>query len=126
MSGPQRLLVVVEDDGATRRVLESQFSRRGWEVRPVSGVAEAIGLLDGGTVPDALILDLVLPDGDGESVLHKVRQAGLEVPVVVCTGIINDDRLYRVRGMAPDLILSKPIDVDTLYRLLDSWSRPPK
>lgn len=45
-------------------------------MRSAAGVAEVLALLSGGPAPNGLILDLMLPDGDGEEVLRRVPDVG--------------------------------------------------
>ena len=78
--------MIVEDDAATLRALGSAFSRKGWDVCTAATVAEALALLERSPAPDFLILDLMLPDGGGEVILRRVKQAGLASHVIICTG----------------------------------------
>ncbi len=64
-------LLVVEDDPMSQRAWNAIFTRRGWDVAVAGSVAEALDAL--ATAPDYLILDLLLPDGDGEVILRKGR-----------------------------------------------------
>src|SRR4051812_484712 len=64
-------LLVVEDDPTTSLALKVLFTRRGWEVAVASSVAEGLVLVD--QLPACIILDVMLPDGDGTAILRKVR-----------------------------------------------------
>lgn len=116
-------LLIIEDHDATRLALGKVFVRRGWTVRSGSAVAEALDLLDSGPEPDALILDLMLPDGDGLDVLRQVRGAGLRTHVAICTGTSDPMLLIRARALSPDILLIKPIAADVLCNLCDGWTR---
>jgi DNA-binding response OmpR family regulator len=123
MAESTQVLMIVEDDLATRRALGAIFSRDGWQVCLATTAAEAAALLDHGLVPDFLILDLMLPDGDGVAILGRVRRAGLATRVIVCSGTSDPARWDAVRGLHPDLTLTKPIDADVLLNLCENWSR---
>lgn len=88
------------------------FQHLGWEVLAAATVADGLALLDSGI--DWAILDLNLPDGDGESVLAAIRQSGFRTRVVVATGTADFEHLDRVRQMKPDFLVQKPIDLDLL------------
>jgi DNA-binding response OmpR family regulator len=75
-------------------------------------LAETWPLLD--REPDVLVLDLMLPDGDGVEVLRKVRREQIRVRVVVTTGSEDSTRLECVRTLGPDLFLTKPINLQEL------------
>ena len=102
-------LLIVEDDSATRQRLRTLFEGKGWDVREAGTVGEALSALNTQPEPCCLILDLVLPDGDGSVVLEKVRAKRLKTRVAVCTGIDDLARLRGVAGLLPDAILAKPI-----------------
>jgi CheY-like chemotaxis protein len=117
MSVYSPVLMIVEDDPSSRSSLGSIFSRRGWVICSAGTLADALSLLEHGLVPDCLLLDLVLPDGNGEEVLRKVRQAGLRTRVAVCTGAQDPASLNRVRSMNPNGLLRKPVDLAELERV---------
>jgi len=110
MSGQR--IVVVEDDRATRIALRSLFSRMGYEVTTAATVADGFCLLD--PAPDYLILDLMLPDGDGADLLRWVRSTKLPTRVAVTTGLCDPDRLEALSALKPDGLLSKPVCVSEL------------
>jgi DNA-binding response OmpR family regulator len=109
-----KLTMIVEDDPATRKRPGGISSHRGRDVRSAPTAEE-------GLEPDFLILDLGLPDGDGETVFGAVRGAGLATRVIVCTGMVDPMRLLRLGRMRPDVTLIKPIDADVIARLCESW-----
>src|SRR5687767_9215482 len=70
---PRPRLLLVEDDRVTYTALRSLFSRRGWDVTIAATISQALSALAGGLAPDAVVLDLMLPDGQGEEVLRHIR-----------------------------------------------------
>lgn len=115
-----KLTMIVEDDSATRDSMGGLFTFYGWDVCLAPTLAEALTLLAHGLEPDFLILDLRLPDGDGEAVLKAVKDRGLRTRVIVCSGAADDPlRLIRLREMNPDLTLVKPIDPDIVVNLCE-------
>lgn len=115
-------LLIVEDQPEARGALRRIASRMGFEVLTAATLAEADAALR--SVPDGIILDLVLPDGEGEAVLRKVREGRLGVRfVAVVTGMVDAVRLQEVVRLRPDLLLIKPIDPEVLLRLCESELR---
>jgi CheY-like chemotaxis protein len=100
-------LLIVEDDPAMREVWQIVFGSRGWDVAVASTVAEGLASLD--PPPDYLILDLSLPDGGGEAILRRVRDADLKTRVAVTTGTDDPARLRRVARL-------KPLNVADVWR----------
>lgn len=111
---PHRLLLV-EDHPATRNVLRRLLTMRGWDVLEATSIAEGLAGLD--PPPECLVLDLMLPDGDGETILRKIRDDRLPTRVVVNTGTHDPDRLSAVSELKPEALLQKPIDIEQLCQV---------
>ena len=109
-----RRVLVVEDDRLSRRVLSRLLTARGWQVAEAGTLAEGIEALD--PPPSCLILDLMLPDGDGVELLRHVRAAGLTTRVVIATGVADEARLEAVNGLGPDSLHLKPVDFRAVCR----------
>ena len=97
MMAMQRVLIVEDHAPPARRW--AIFARTGREVTEAATVAEALAGLD--PAPGCVVLDLLLPDGAGESVLRKIRGDGLSIPVVVITGLSDPIRLGDVVKLQP-------------------------
>jgi two-component system alkaline phosphatase synthesis response regulator PhoP len=108
---------LVEDDPPTSSALRTILGRMGWEVRVAGSLADAYRLLD--EPYDWVVLDLMLPDGDGLDVLRKIRREGLPIRVAITTGSSDDDLLADVILLQPELFLSKPIDLRELVHGLN-------
>lgn len=113
-------MLLVEDDTISANVLRKILMRIGWQVVIAGTMSEGLHRLD--DKPDAIILDLMLPDGDGETILERVRQMGLSAPVAVTTGMNDPVRLKRIQSLSPSVVLQKPIDLPALLRGLQSIS----
>ena len=109
-------VLIADDDAVQRRLVENMVQRCGYEAVTVdSGDAVLAHLIDPDTKPvDALVLDLVMPGLDGMGVLEKIRDLGLDVPVIVQTahgGI--DNVVSAMRAGAHDFVV-KPVGVERL------------
>ncbi len=87
----------------------------GWDVSVASTVAEGLELLENGPEPCCLVLDLGLPDGQGETLWERLRAKGYKTRVVVATGLVDDDRLRTISSLQPDALLRKPIDLTDVW-----------
>ena len=110
----QPKLLVIEDDDAMQSVWRIVFAGRGWIVTVASSVAEGLALLD--PPPDFVILDLALPDGGGEAILRRIREAGLKTRVAITTGTNDPDQLRTVEDLGPEAAFRKPVDVADVWR----------
>jgi DNA-binding response OmpR family regulator len=105
-------VLVVEDDQATYAAMRSLLEHYGFSARHASTASEAMALL--GTNPQYVLLDLMLPDGDGSKILEHIRIRQLPIKVAVITGISDPERLRKVQRLGPDAILTKPLDLIAL------------
>jgi DNA-binding response OmpR family regulator len=121
--GPFRILLV-EDDLASHQMLRKILVRMGCAVASARTVAVGLALLD--TDPNGVILDLMLPDGEGETILRKIRSDRRPIRVAVTTGEGDLDRLRRVGELGPEALIRKPIDLDELIRGLEIPAPPPR
>ena len=110
-------VLLVEDDWRSHQLLRQILVRVGWDV--ISATTQAGGLARIGCGLDCVLLDLGLPDGEGEAILEKIRSDRLAIRVAVMTAEGDPERLRRVAALEPDLFMSKPIDLPELIRWLD-------
>jgi DNA-binding response OmpR family regulator len=112
-------VLLVEDDCRSHQLLRKILMHAGCDV--ISAMTQAGGLDRVGGGLDCVILDLRLPDGDGEAILQKIRSEHLAVRVAVTTGEGDPERLRRVAELRPDLMMAKPINLPELM----NWLNPP-
>jgi DNA-binding response OmpR family regulator len=110
--------LLVEDDPDTCEALSRILRRRGYQIDCANSMSEAIAKLK--QEPDCMVLDLMLPDGDGLQVLRHVRESGLPVRVAVATGTGDTDLMSDVILLKPDAFFTKPIDATELVSWLAS------
>ena len=108
-------ILIVDDDPVQRRLLEGMATRFGYDVICVEGGDAAVAAL---TAPDAridcVVLDLVMPDLDGYGVLARMRDAGVNVPVIVQTAHGGIDKVVSaMRAGAADFVV-KPVGAERL------------
>jgi CheY-like chemotaxis protein len=112
----EKTLLVVDDDPQTLWTMARLMEMRGWRVERARSVGGAFEALAQGPAPDCVILDLMLPDGDGAKVLRYLREAGLPTRVVVTSAVVDPGRLDAVDELAPDAVILKPVDIDEVSR----------
>ncbi|MCL8252449.1 response regulator transcription factor [Aeromicrobium fastidiosum] len=99
-------ILVVEDDDDIRAGLTRALTQQGVTVAAVARGGDALGRL-GDFAPDAVILDLGLPDLDGADVLAMIRSLG-DVPVLVATARDDEREIVRLLDAGADDYLIKP------------------
>src|SRR6195952_2186754 len=115
-------LLVVDDDRALREVLRRTLTLAGYEVRLTESGAGALSEVSS-AVPDAVVLDVGLPDIDGLEVCRLLRREGNRVPVLMLTA--RDAVSDRIDGLdaGADDYLVKPFDIDELKARLRALLR---
>jgi two-component system response regulator MprA len=110
-------ILVVDDDHAVRRSIDRALRLEGYDVVPVASGGEALEAL-ALTPPDALILDLQLPDLDGLQVCRRMRAAGDDTPVLMLTARqAVDDRVAGLDAGADDYLVKPFALAELLARL---------
>ena len=109
---PARLLVV-DDEAMILELLSGSLRMAGFEVITASSGAEAVRAAASGR-PDLVLLDVMMPDGDGFEALRRIRSGGAEVPVIFLTA--RDEVPDRVAGfgVGADDYVTKPFSLDEL------------
>lgn len=106
-------VLVVDDEAATRRLMEQTLKKQGYEILTASNGDEGLKkVMD--ESPDIVLLDIQLPGMDGISVLQKIREINKDSIVIMATAM--DDLKVAVNAMrlgAYDYI-SKPFHIDDL------------
>jgi DNA-binding response OmpR family regulator len=104
-------VLIVDDDPDARGMLAFTLEDVGMQVREANDGAHALAELRART-PDCILLDLVMPDLDGFSVLQTMRAEGLApgVPVIVFSGKTEERTFVRVWELGADEYLTKPAD----------------
>ena len=107
-------VLIVDDDPVQRRLLEAMVQRFGYQAVVAEGGDAALRLLGGAPRIDCVVLDLVMPDLDGLGVLARMREAGLDNPVIVQTAHGGIDNVVSVmRAGATDFVV-KPASPERL------------
>jgi two-component system response regulator MprA len=115
-------VLIVDDDRALRDALRRALGLGGFDTETAASGQEALTRIALGS-PDAVVLDLGLPDTDGLAVCRRLREAGNRVPILMLTA--RDAVADRIDGLdagADDYVV-KPFDVGELKARLRALLR---
>ncbi|WP_035802888.1 response regulator [Kitasatospora mediocidica] len=116
-------ILIVDDEPQLLRVLRINFQARHYSVLTAATGQEA---LDSAVrdVPDAVVLDLGLPDFDGVDIIHGLRTA-ITAPIIVLSGRSDAQEKVRALDAGADDYLTKPFLMDELFARLRAILRRP-
>jgi two-component system response regulator MprA len=115
-------IVIVEDDDELRAVLARGLREEGFAVEGVASGAQLLDRIDLAT-PDALVIDIGLPDTDGRDLCQALRARGIPAPVLFLTA--RDALVDRIAGFdaGGDDYLAKPFAFVELVARLQALLR---
>jgi DNA-binding response OmpR family regulator len=115
-------ILIVEDDADYRRVLSLALREKGHDVSEVSDTELALDALRFGE-HELVLLDLELPERTGFELLHEVREAGDEIPMIVVSGRAGVEDRVRALRMGADDYLVKPVHIEELHARIEAVTR---
>jgi two-component system, OmpR family, KDP operon response regulator KdpE len=114
--GPGLRILLVEDDETTRAWLVRDLSSRGYQVDEAGDVASALLRWDAHR-PDAILLDLGLPDRDGIAVVRRVRREAT-TPILIVSARGEEPSKVEALEQGADDYLTKPFGTPELHARL--------
>ena len=116
MSAPAAQVLVVDDEPQIVRGLKVILRAAGYDVRAAATKREALDAI-AARAPDALVLDLVLPDGSGVEVCQEVREWS-SLPILVLSAVGDEREKVRALDAGADDYVTKPFGNEELLARL--------
>ena len=111
-------VMVVEDDAVIRRLVRAALEVEGHEVIEVvnaAGLRQAFRV----TIPDLVVLDLQLPDGDGLDLLPELKKNWPHAKVIILTGQSTVEAAEKASLVGEVYLQCKPFNAGILQALVD-------
>lgn len=112
MTQAQHLVLVVDDELALRRLLRTSLESAGFRVAEAETAGRAL-IEAASHKPDLVVLDLGLPDADGQEVVKGIR-AWSPLPIVVLSARTDEQQKVRALDAGADDYVTKPFSVPEL------------
>lgn len=119
---PKRL-VVVDDDPVIRMLVSEYLNAHGHELTVLESGTECLETLSAADpLPDALVLDLIMPDMTGFDVLQKIRadERLKNLPVILLSANADSEKDARQHDVSADYYLLKPFEMPELLKAVDT------
>jgi len=119
---PEPLVLVVDDEATVRQALERALRLEGFAVSTAAGGRAALEEV-AARPPAVVVLDVMMPDLDGVSVVRRMRADGVDVPVCILSARDEvDDRVAGLQAGADDYLV-KPFALAELTARLNALLR---
>jgi two-component system response regulator AtoC len=111
-------VLIVDDEATARSFISEALSDAGFEAIEAGDLAEANKAIDKGTA-DIILLDVVLPDGSGLSLLDRTRLENPSPPVILITAFGEVDLAVEAMKKGAQDFLQKPLELDRLLQAVE-------
>ena len=110
-------ILIVDDEPAIRLTLETGLSFKGFRISSAASGREAVSALKNGKF-DAVICDVVMPDGDGLSVIRGLREFDKDLPIILMTAQGSVETAFESIGEGASDFIAKPFEIAALAALV--------
>ena len=115
-------VLIIEDDPALLRGLADNFEDAGYRTRTArEGIAGLDAALEDRC--DLMILDIMLPGINGYEICRRIREAGLDVPIIMLTAKGREEDIVRGLNLGADDYVTKPFSIDELLARVRAFLR---
>jgi DNA-binding response OmpR family regulator len=115
-------VLIIEDDPAMLRGLKDNFELRGYRTRTAADGERGLeaALEDR---PDLIVLDIMLPRMNGYEVCQRIREAGLDMPIIMLTAKGQEEDIVRGLNLGADDYVTKPFSIKELLARANAFLR---
>lgn len=112
-------ILVVDDEPDIHAVIKTLLAKKDYEVQTASDGQEALQKLSTGKY-DLIILNVLMPNVDGFTVLLRIREGGqTDLPVVMLTALSSDRDMWKGYEKGATYYLTKPFENKQLVSIVD-------
>jgi DNA-binding response OmpR family regulator len=115
-------ILLVEDNEDIQEINQRFLTRRGYAIRLAFSLAQARKEIEENR-PDAIVLDIMLPDGNGLDFLNELKSQGKNIPVLLLTALSESRDEVRALEEGADDYLAKPYENKVLAARLEALLR---
>ena len=113
MNAPHVRVLVVDDEPPIRRLLHTSLSAHGYQVIEAATGRAAMNEV-ARAKPDIIVLDLGLPDINGQDLVRELREQGSAIPIVILSSRSDEKGKVEALDLGADDYVTKPFGVDEL------------
>lgn len=112
-------ILIIDDEETVRKVSKKMLERLGFDVITASDGYEGLNIFreNAGNI-DVVLLDMTMPEMDGEETLREIRISKKDIPVILTSGYNEQDALERFKGEKLSGFIQKPYVVAEMVKVL--------
>ncbi|MCD6179341.1 MAG: response regulator [Bacteroidales bacterium] len=119
--GKEIVILIVEDESLNTELFEVLLKRKNLSYLLAEDGLEALDMFEKHPEIDLVLLDIKIPNLNGEDVLVKMKKLRPDIPIVVQTAYVFEEDKKRFFDIGGDDYISKPINKELLYDILSRW-----
>ena len=116
----KKKMLLVDDKVEFRKLVKIILAKK-FEVTTAENGLEALALLQGGFIPDAIISDLMMPEVDGITLVKQLKSSGVfsQIPIMILSSIDKSDKRIELLKTGADDFMIKPFNPEELEVRID-------
>lgn len=116
-------MLIIDDDQKNIFALAATLRAKGWKVRSAGSAEEGMKMLSSNAAIGVILLDMMMPEIDGYETISLIRnnEKLRDIPVISVTAQAMTGDKEKCLAAGADDYVSKPIDVDRLFDLLNKY-----
>ena len=118
-------VLIVDDELDVLNVMKEMLDRLGFESSAVTSSVKAIELVKD-TQFDLIITDLIMPDGNGLELIHKIRSLKQGIPIIITAGVSLEDVNIELNQYGLEDFIKKPFTMNDIRQKVSKFIEPEK
>jgi len=114
---PVKRILLVDDEPELLKAMRIRLASWGYDVLTATNGKEAIQLIKK-EIPDAIILDIMMPEMDGVETLRRIRRFNKKVPVLMLTAYPSEERMQNTESLGISAFITKGTAFDNASNLI--------
>ena len=111
-------ILVIDDEEDFRFLVCNMLERKGYEVEAAGSISGAKKQLESFS-PDLVLLDVILPDGVGYSMINPIKNKDKETEIVICSAYNQEEDMESAREKGVSMFINKPLNKEKIDLILE-------